>query len=85
MKALKAQLAEEKHAAFQAGAAAHAKKVLANFKDYEFVSPTSRLFFSLLLSDTLLQFTGDSDPEQIGMVVLLNYRVRTNQAAPVPG
>ena len=41
MKAVKAKLAEtkpERVEAFEKGAAAYAKKIVANFKDYEFVS-----------------------------------------------
>jgi hypothetical protein len=41
MKAVKAQLAEsnpERVEAFEKGAAAYAKKIVANFKDFEFVS-----------------------------------------------
>jgi hypothetical protein len=41
MKAVKAKLAESKPDrvdAFEKGAAAFAKKIVANFKDYEFVS-----------------------------------------------
>jgi hypothetical protein len=42
MKAIKEKLQEtrpEEVAAFEKGAAAFAKKIVANFKDYEFVSP----------------------------------------------
>lgn len=41
MKAVKAKLAEsnpERVEAFEKGAAAYAKKIVANFKDFEFVS-----------------------------------------------
>lgn len=38
MKALKEKLPEERREAFEKGAQAYAKKIVANFKDYEFVS-----------------------------------------------
>ena len=37
MKAVKDKLEPEHVAAFEKGAAAHAKKIIANFKDFEFV------------------------------------------------
>lgn len=37
MKAVKAKLPEDRVADFEKGAAAYAKKIVANFKDYEFV------------------------------------------------
>ncbi|KAH0587626.1 hypothetical protein H2248_006395 [Termitomyces sp. 'cryptogamus'] len=37
MKALKEKLPEERREAFEKGAQAYAKKIVANFKDYEFV------------------------------------------------
>jgi len=39
MKAVKAKLPEERVTAFEKGAAAFAKKIVANFKDYDFVRP----------------------------------------------
>jgi len=44
MKATKEKLPEDRVASFEKGAAAYAKKILAKFKDYEFVGP-SRPFF----------------------------------------
>lgn len=38
MKTVKAQLPADRVEAFEKGAAAFAKKIVANFKDYEFVS-----------------------------------------------
>jgi hypothetical protein len=38
MKAVKAKLPEDRVEAFEKGAQAYAKKVVANFKDFEFVS-----------------------------------------------
>ena len=37
MKSVKAKLSEDRVVAFEKGAAAYAKKIVANFKDYEFV------------------------------------------------
>ena len=37
MKAVKAELPEDRVAAFETGAQTFAKKIVANFKDYEFV------------------------------------------------
>jgi len=37
MKAIKGKVAEDRVNAFEKGAAAYAKKIVANFKDYEFV------------------------------------------------
>ena len=39
MKVVKTKLPEERVAAFEKGAAAFAKKIVANFKDYDFVRP----------------------------------------------
>lgn len=75
MKAVKEHLAKTDASqveAFEKGAAAYAKKIIANFKDYEFVG-------SLILSkkssfSQLHQYTSESmNPD--GMVALLNYRV----------
>jgi len=38
MKAVKTKLPEEQHAEFEKRASAFAKKIVANFKDFEFVS-----------------------------------------------
>ena len=39
MKAVKSKLPEERVPAFEKGAGAFAKKIVANFKDYDFVRP----------------------------------------------
>ena len=79
MKAVKTKLAAtnpDRVEAFEKGAQAFAKKIVSNFKDFEFV----RLFrlqtmLLSLISGSHLQYTGESmNPE--GMVVLQNYRVR---------
>ena len=56
MKAVKTKLTEtnpERVEAFEKGAAAYAKKIVANFKDFEFVSTSgficSRLVLNILL------------------------------------
>lgn len=76
MKAVKTKLAEsnpERVAEFEKGAAAFAKKIVANFKDFEFVSKASSRWS--ILSNLCVQYTGESmNPD--GMVALLNYRVR---------
>lgn len=41
MKEIKSRLPAERVEAFEKGAGAFAKKVVTNFKDYEFVSPVS--------------------------------------------
>ena len=75
MKSVKQKLQETKPdrvAAFEKGASEFAKKIVGNFKDYEFVSTAydpshhrSDLWYD--------QFTGESmNPD--GMVALLNYR-----------
>lgn len=73
MKSVKEKLAEsapDNVAEFEKGAAAFAKKLVANFKDYEFVSITTNTQSSFLM---LLQYTSESmNPD--GMVALLNYR-----------
>lgn len=45
MKAIKEKLPEDRVATFEKGAQAYAKKIVANFKDYEFVG-LSRPSFS---------------------------------------
>lgn len=76
MKAVKTKLSEtnpERVEAFEKGAAAFAKKLVANFKDYEFVS---RIIYFLLFdyTENCQKYTGESmNPD--GMVALLNYRV----------
>ena len=72
MKSVKEKLAESAPndvAEFEKGAAAFAKKLVANFKDYEFVSIITNTQSSFLM---LLQYTSESmNPD--GMVALLNY------------
>lgn len=71
MKAIKGKLPEDRVADFEKGAQAFAKKIVANFKDYEFVG-LSQFPFSRRIQQEL-QYVGESmDPE--GMVALLNYR-----------
>jgi hypothetical protein len=57
MKAVKAALETsnpDRVAAFEAGAQAFAKKVVANMKNYEFVSSSSKVFrFSMMKSFTV--------------------------------
>jgi Translationally controlled tumour protein len=71
MKAVKEKLPEDRVSDFEKGAQAYAKKIVANFKDYEFVGisqPSSSDAFKCQS-----QFTGESmNPD--GMVALLNYR-----------
>lgn len=73
MKAVKTELTKtkpEEVEAFEKGAQAYAKKIVANFKDFEFVSLPSFLV-SILNAP---QYTGEGmNPD--GMVALLNYRV----------
>lgn len=45
MKAIKEKLPEDQKPAFEKGAATYAKKIVANFKDYDFV----RLLFVFLV------------------------------------
>lgn len=45
MKAVKGKVAEDRVEAFEKGAAAYAKKIVANFKDYEFVGFSQQFFF----------------------------------------
>ena len=47
MKAVKAKLPEDQHADFEKGASAFAKKIVANFKDFEFVSLCTLSYFHL--------------------------------------
>jgi hypothetical protein len=71
MKAVKEKLKPEEVAAFEKGAQAYAKKIVANFKDYEFVRLAPPLLSHIYL--TIEQYTGESmNPE--GQVALLNYR-----------
>jgi hypothetical protein len=67
----KAEMKKKDLAVFEAKAQVYAKKIIANFKDFEFVkSPFGSLRFSLIIGS---QYTGSSqNPE--GMVALLNYR-----------
>lgn len=74
MKSVKAELEKskpERVEAFEKGAQAFAKKIVANFKDYEFVSHSlARMSPS---AEHVHQYTGESmNPD--GMVALLNYR-----------
>ncbi|KAG6860232.1 hypothetical protein C0995_013838 [Termitomyces sp. Mi166 len=68
MKALKEKLPEERREAFEKGAQAYAKKIVTNFKDYEFT-------FKEYLVDLYAhrQYTGENMDAE-GMVALLNYR-----------
>lgn len=77
MKAVKEKLAEsnpDQVQDFEKGAAAYAKKIIANFKDFEFVN----IFITLVKCFVWYcarQYTGETmNPD--GMVALLNYRVR---------
>jgi hypothetical protein len=45
MKAVKGKLPEGRVAEFEKGASAFAKKIVANFKDYEFVCSSQPLLF----------------------------------------
>ncbi len=47
MKALKEKLPADRVTDFEKGAQAYAKKIVANFKDYEFVGFPQPSFFSL--------------------------------------
>lgn len=77
MKAVKAKLAPERVEAFEKGAAAFAKKVVGNFKDYEFVRTS---LVQPAATHPLRQYIGENmNPD--GMVALLNYRVRSPNAA----
>jgi len=75
MKAVAGKLAKEDVDTFKAGANVFAKKIVANFKDYEFVG---RAYLLYLLTLTIkCQYTGESmNPD--GLVALLNYRVSQN-------
>lgn len=71
MKAVKGKLPADRVETFEKGAQAFAKKIVANFKDYEFVGA---FFYSPVQTPTFKQFTGEGmNPD--GMVALLNYRV----------
>ena len=78
MKAIKDHLQKNKPEeveAFEKNAQAFAKKIVANFKDYEFVRNSSLIarLTSLLTIACFFQYTGEKmDPE--GMIALLNYR-----------
>lgn len=78
MKAIKAKLNEtnpDRVDAFEKGASAFAKKIVANFKDFEFVRILNLQSY-IVLTMCVLQYTGESmNPD--GMVALLNYRVCT--------
>ena len=50
MKAVKGKLPEDRVADFEKGASAFAKKIVANFKDYEFVCFSHPLFSSWILT-----------------------------------
>jgi hypothetical protein len=71
MKAIKTKLPEDRVADFEKEASAFAKKIVANFKDYEFVG-FSRTSFLVGFRHDLQYIGGSMNPE--GMVVLLNYR-----------
>jgi hypothetical protein len=71
MKAIKGKLPEDRVTAFEKGAQAYAKKIVANFKDYEFVGLSQTSFSRLIQQE--LQYVGESlEPD--AMVALLNYR-----------
>jgi hypothetical protein len=71
MKAVKEKLPEERVSDFEKGAQNYAKKIVANFKDYEFVGISQ--FSSSDAFKCQSQFIGEGmNPE--GMVALLNYR-----------
>jgi hypothetical protein len=80
MKEVKAKLQEsnpDRVAAFEAGASKFAKKVIGNFKDYEFVSNFIHFIVPSSVeryrSQSSQQYTGESmNPD--GLVALLNYR-----------
>lgn len=75
MKSVKAKLAEtnpDRVEAFEKGAQTYAKKIVANFKDFEFVSFVySGLFGG---ANGRGKYTGETMNAD-GMVALLNYRV----------
>jgi hypothetical protein len=50
MKAVKAKLPEDRVEGFEKGAQAYAKKIVANFKDYEFVSSSRTVFLWMRFS-----------------------------------
>jgi len=52
MKAVKQKLPEDRVADFEKGAGAYAKKIVANFKDYEFVCFSHPLVSSCILTWT---------------------------------
>lgn len=68
LKSIKADEAEI--TTFEKGAQTYVKKVLGNFKDYEFVSICLSTDIILM---RYLQYTGEN-MNAAGMVVLLNYR-----------
>lgn len=71
MKAVKGKLAEDRVAEFEKGAQTFAKKIVANFKDYEFVGLSQPPLFHWIQHE--LQYVGETmNPD--GMVALLNYR-----------
>jgi len=76
MKTIKEELGktnQERVTDFEKGAQAFAKKIVTNFKDYEFVGFSQPFFFYRWIQHKL-QYVGESmNPE--GMVALLNYRV----------
>ena len=78
MKAVKAKLeengaSEEAVTKFMTGAQKYAAKIVANFKDYEFVSDPKPTCIYLAWRSS--KYMGESvDTESIGMVLLLNYR-----------
>ncbi|ELU45609.1 translationally-controlled tumor protein [Rhizoctonia solani AG-1 IA] len=74
MKAVKAYLSTAKPdrvEAFEKGAQAYAKKIVANFKNFEFVSDSGSVRIHPLTD--LLKYTGESMNAD-GLVLLLNYR-----------
>jgi Translationally controlled tumour protein len=79
MKVIKIELSKdnpERLAVFEKNAQTFAKKIIANFSDFEFVC---NLFILLIAVPHLpqYQYTGESmNPD--GMIALLNYRVRLN-------
>lgn len=65
MKAVKAKLAEsnpERVEAFEKGAAAYAKKIVANFKDFEFVSFPLGSLVAYSLLDASLVYWREHEP-----------------------
>jgi Translationally controlled tumour protein len=71
MKAVKGKLPEDRVSDFEKGAQAYAKKLIANFKDYEFVGISQP--YPSGESQRESQYTGESMDVE-GMVALLNYR-----------